>query len=59
MKTLSLDRLPLNEVLKQNLKVHFVDYAQSDLRINGENFVRIEDYIFDYISCNLRPRTME
>lgn len=41
-----LDNLPLNEVLKEDLKIVIVDKNEIDLRINQDNYSRIEEAIF-------------
>lgn len=44
-----LDNLPLNEIVKLDLKVAIVDKSTTDLRISPENYGRVESAIFDGI----------
>ena len=45
----SLDHLPLNEVLKQDLNVCVVDYSQADLRINFVEYLLFQA-LFQFMS---------
>ncbi|KMQ87435.1 isoform c [Lasius niger] len=46
-KVKHLDNVPLNEILKQDLKVCMVDKSAVDLRIDGDNYSRVERAVFD------------
>lgn len=47
--TVYLDYLPLNDVLTNDLKVSIVDRSYHGTRINSENYLKIESFIFDEI----------
>lgn len=45
----NLNRMPLNEVMKQHLKVSLVDTSKQDLRITPENFVIFDTKIVSQV----------
>lgn len=51
--TLCLNHLPLNEALKQDLKICIVDHNSAEMRVSWENYSKIETLFFDYLFQSL------
>lgn len=47
--TVTLNKMPLNEIMKQHLKVSLVDTSREDLKISSENYVILDTKIVDEI----------
>jgi hypothetical protein len=49
-QTKNLDKIPLNEIVKQNLKVCIVDLKEPNWRIPADRFVKVDTAIIEVIS---------